>query len=386
MNVPTKTDVQSLFNHFKGDGLMVSCYADLSVAEGFQSHAGEQFKARAHEIKCLLADDPMAWDECSRNLDAVRKELTSAKAPGVRGLAVFSALQRGFFRAIPLEEPLKDELVVHTGPYLVPLLEVMFRHRCYLVVHTDSHRGRLYRATAGGIELLESIDEPVPRKQHSSGECWGMQQATIARHRDECIHHYLKELVGRIETLWGHDTYSGIVLMGEHEVIEHVRKMLPRMLGGRVVHEAAHAWTDRPNGIARDVREILVEKRQAEERRVLDTVRECREQDYAIAAGGSEVLAALQAGRIGRKGHGYLVLGPDPRETVARCTVCRSLFADMPPVCPRCRGACSDVSLWEEVLLMALRHDITVHCLPANATLSEAGGIVAVLPRDQMQA
>jgi hypothetical protein len=37
------------------------------------------------------------------------------------------------------------------------------------------------------------------------------------------------------------------------------------------------------------------------------------------------VIEALEKGRIGPRGHGYLVFGPDPREVVARCTACQSL-------------------------------------------------------------
>ncbi|MBI2453719.1 DEAD/DEAH box helicase, partial [Candidatus Peregrinibacteria bacterium] len=50
-------------------------------------------------------------------------------------------------------------LVVDEEAYVVPLLEYLHRHRRYLVVHTDTHRGRLYTAGRGGVHLIESIDE-----------------------------------------------------------------------------------------------------------------------------------------------------------------------------------------------------------------------------------
>ncbi len=56
---------------------------------------------------------------------------------------VFSAAERGFFRAFALGVSVKDRLVLDEESYLVPLLEAMHRQRRYLVVLTDSHRGRL---------------------------------------------------------------------------------------------------------------------------------------------------------------------------------------------------------------------------------------------------
>jgi hypothetical protein len=92
------------------------------------------------------------------------------------------------------------------------------------------------------------------------------------------------------------------------------------------------------------------------------------------------VVEALQRGRVGPRGHGYLILGPDPREAVARCTACRSLFVEMPAACPRCQAPCVDASLWEEILLLALRHDVAAHCLKASEPLARCGGVAAVIP------
>ena len=41
----------------KGQGMVVSCYADTSVSEGFASHWLQPFKTEAGRIRQLLADD-----------------------------------------------------------------------------------------------------------------------------------------------------------------------------------------------------------------------------------------------------------------------------------------------------------------------------------------
>jgi hypothetical protein len=380
----TYADLQPLLAQFKGDGRTVSCYIDVPVLKGFQARWSTPFKAKVAEIKEMLADDPPAWREFERNFEAVGQAVEVAAGYHPHGLAVFSALQRGFSQSYALESPVENALVLHQAPYLVPLLEALCRQREYLVVLTDNHRGRLYVAAPGELRLLHEIEEAVPRKQHSAGECWGTGQATIARHREDRILHYHKELIERIVRTWEQQRFRGIVLLGEHETLEHVRKKLPRGLDDQVVYEGPHVWTDDALAVAGDVRKALGGATAMAEKRIIESVEDRSRHGYGIAAGPSAIVDALQSGRLGApRGQGYLVLGPDPREAVSRCTGCRSLFVDMPPVCPQCQAPCVDANLWEEILLLALRHEIVVHCVDANPTLARCGGVAAVISENK---
>ncbi len=124
----------------------------------------------------------------------------------------------------------------------------------------------------------------------------------------------------------------------------------------------------------------MTEAAQANETRLLADLEERLLQGYGVAAGSTAVIEALQSGRIGPRGHGYLVLGPDLREAVARCTGCRALSTELVATCPRCQASCVEASLWEELLLFALRHDITAHSVKQCPSLTACGGLAAVLP------
>lgn len=381
MAVLTLADVRVLLDQFKGEGLMVSCYADLSVERGFQSRWLGPFKARSDALKKKLAGDHHACQACAQNLEAIRRALEAPETRQARGMAVFSAAQRGFFRSFALDVPVANELVIHEAPYLVPLLNVLDQQREYLVVHTDTHQGRVYAASLGGARLVQAIEEAVPKRQHSAGERWGKEQATIARHREDRILHYQKALIRLIEETWAKHSFQGLVLLGEHEVLEHIRKRLPPRLATQVIFEAPCAWTDQPLAVDEAIRAQLAEALQAHERHILEGIRDRLRKGYAIAAGPDAVVDALQNGQVGPRGHGYLVLGPDPREAVARCTACRFLSVEMPATCPRCQSPCVEANLWEELLLLALRHEIAAHVVHANGDLAHCGGVVAVLPK-----
>jgi protein required for attachment to host cells len=380
----TLANLQVLLDQFKGDGLMISCYADLTVATGGKTRwPGGVFKAKTVAIQKMLTDDPRGWRQVERNLQAVGRALDGPDARHARGMAVFAALQRGFLQSYALDVPVENDLVVHPAPYLVPLLQSICRQRDHLVVLTDTHRGRLYAAAPGGVRLLEELDEEVPSRQHSSGERWGKEQATIARHREDRIRHYQKELIEHLKKAWMESSFQGVVLLGEHEILEHVRKQLPPQLAAHVVHEGPSSWTDKPLAVAEAVGAVLTEVDRNRETRVMEELEDRLRQDRAIAAGPRDVVEALQAGRVGPRGHGSLILGPDPREAVARCTACRFLSTEMPRACPRCAALCVDANLWEEVLLLGLRHGITAHCVRPSESLSRCGGLAALLPREE---
>jgi peptide subunit release factor 1 (eRF1) len=380
MAAPNREHVQLLLDQPRGRGMVVSCYADTSVAEGFESHWLQPFKAEAGRIRQRLADDHPARQEFERNLEAIRRALESPEARRARGMAVFAAAGRDFFHAVPSEVPFPNRLIVDDEPYVVPLIEAYLRQRGYLVALTDTHRGRLYAAGPGGARLLDEFEEEVPRKNRSAGERWGKQQATIARHREDHILHYLKELARRVERRWDEYPYQGIILLGAGDIVATFRDQLPDRLSARVVGLAPHAWTEGQAAIEAEVRAVIDQAAGERERRVLDELARRWKEGSAVAAGAQEVIDALRNGQVAA-----LVLGPDPGTTAARCTGCRAVFAAAEEACPYCRAPCEACSLWQEVLCLALGHGIWVDLVRPDAELARHGGIAALLARDEPQ-
>jgi hypothetical protein len=377
----TLHELRPLLDQFTGDGLVLSCYADLGVTEGVRPDWWGVLRARADAIQKALGDDGQARPEFEQNLSVVRDALSAPELHGIRWAAAFSATRRGFLRVVPLDVPVGTDLVVDRSPYLVPLLEGAHRRREYLAVHTDTHRARIYAATPGDARLLDEIDEEVPPRQHSEGERWGYGQATITRRREDHILHYRKELIGELTRLWDAGQYAGVILLGAHVVIEHIREDLPPRLADRVVREAAEPWYERPEHAEESAREAAADLYAQEDVGVAPDFWDRLREGRAIAMGPRAVLDALQGGRLGPDGSGYLVLGPDRRETVGRCLACRSLSLDSLGQCPKCLAPCAPGSLWEELLLTALRHRISARFVKDPRRLAPYGGVVAALPR-----
>jgi peptide subunit release factor 1 (eRF1) len=378
MAVLTQENIQVLLDQPRSQGMVVSCYADTAVTAGFEARWLQPFKTEASRIRQRLAEDHQARLEFERNLESIRRVLESPEARQAKGMAIFSAAGRDFLLALPSDVPLEDRLVVDEEAYVVPLIEAYLRQRGYLVVLTDTHRGRLYAVGPGGSRLLDEIDEFVPKKQRSAGERWGKQQATIERHRKDHILHYQKELAQRVERTWGACRYEGLVLLGEHEVLEQFRTLLPPRLAARVVHEAPHAWTEEQAEIDAVVRAVIERAQATQEQRVLGELARRLGEGCAVAAGPQEVIDALRDGLVAE-----LILGPDPGATASRCTGCRSLFATQRDACPYCAAPCRTGNLWQEVLALALGHGIWVDLVHNPSDLDRHGGIAALLARDK---
>lgn len=372
----TPEAIQLLLDRPKGVGFIVSCYTDTSVAHGSRSFWSQGLKNEARAIAQRLTDATMRA-RFFGDLKIVRRALAEPGVRRARGLAVFSAAEQGLFRAFPLGVPVTDRLVLDEAPYIVPLLEALHRQRRYLVVVTNSHRGRLYEAAWGHTHLLQTIEEDVPRRQRSAGETWGKQQATIARHREDCLLHYRKDLARLIEQVWPSAPFRGLILLGPQSTIAALRVELPGWLAERIVHTGRYQWTR--NSPAAIVRSVLDEALHAHDAGLIQEFEWRLRENHYIAAGPGEVLPALHNGQVGYPG--FLLLEPDRGDLASRCEQCGSLSTVIHARCPVCGGTCDTVNLWQEILLFAARHNITAHPVDHNEALANYGGVAAVLSR-----
>lgn len=372
--------LRPLLDQFSGEGLVLSCYADLRAHDGFRPEWRGPIKAKASEFEKTYREDSHLRHEVEENLAAIRQALESKALHSHHWVAVFSAARRNFLKVVPLDGPVKTDLVIDRSPYLVPLLQSSLGRREYLAVLTDTHRGRVYSVTPGAARLRAEFDEEVPKKQHATGQTFGYAQATIARHREECIKHYQKDLIREMERLWDSGNFYGLILLGEHEVLEHVRAQLPQRIASRIVREVPEAWYETPTTVEERIETLAAECDAEFDQEVAPGFADRLQKQKGIASGPKDVLEVLQTGRIGPDGHGYLVLGPDPREAAGRCAACRTVTTEVFGPCPKCQARCIPGSLWEEVLLTALQHRIAVHFLKEPKTLEARGGMIAVLP------
>jgi peptide subunit release factor 1 (eRF1) len=377
---PSFKDAQWLSDHARGEGMVVSCYADTSVSSGVRALWREHLKSEVKRIDETLSGDSVTRAVFHRNIAAIESVLSTRRTGGARGMAVFAAFQHNLLQAYVLTSVVPNRLVVNEEPYLVPLLELLHRQRRYLVIHTDTHRGRLYTAVSGAAHLIEEFDEPVPKRHRSSGELWGKQQATIARHREDHIVHYLKGLAREIERAWPEERYDGIVLLGEHEVLERLRTYLPEGVRSSVVGEAPHAWVGRQTPLLPKLESIHASALREQARTLFEDMKRRLLEHHLIAIGPQAVIDAIDNDQIGYSG--CIVMESDRGEAASRCTGCHKLFAQVVDECPACHSRCEKTNLWQGIALNAAHKHVMVHFVEPGHGLEKHAGVVALLERE----
>jgi peptide subunit release factor 1 (eRF1) len=376
---PTFKDAQWLSDHAAGEGMVVSCYADTSPA-GVRPLWREHLKNEVKRIDETLSGNAAATHAFHRNIAAIEAVLSSRRPVAARGMAIFAASEPNLLQVYALASVAPNRLVIDEEPYLVPLLELLHRQRRYLVVHTDTHRGRLYTAVPGAVHLIEEIDEAVPKRHRSSGELWGKQQATIARHREDHVVHYLKGLAREIERAWPDERYDGIVLLGEHEVLAELRTHLPEELRSSIAGESPHAWTGRQVPLVEKIDSIHTHALREQERQLFDDIKRRLMEDHHIATGPQAVIDAIENDQIGYSG--CVVMESDRGEIASRCSGCHRLFAQAVDECPSCHTGCEKTNLWQAIALFAARKHVMVHFVESGHGLDKRAGVVALLARE----
>jgi peptide subunit release factor 1 (eRF1) len=379
VSTPTLTDVQWLADHPRGEGMVVSCYADTSVSSGVRPLWREHLKNEIKRLDEAFAGAPAARAAFHRNVAAIERVLSARRPVAARGMAVFAALERNLVYAYTLGTPPPNRLVVDEEPYLMPLLELLVRQRRYLVVHTDTQRGRLYTSVPGAVRLIEELREWVPRRQRAAGERWGKQQATIARHREDHVRHYLKDLAAEVARAWPEERYDGIVLLGEHAVLRELRTYLPVGLHPRIVAETPHPWVGRQSALEEKIAAIQAAAVEDDDRRALDEVKRRLLERHLVATGPGAVLDAIHHGQLAYPGR--IVMESDGGEVGSRCTTCGWLLPHVTDKCPLCGARCERTNLWQAITLLATRHGIPVHIVAAGSGLDKHGGMAALLAR-----
>jgi len=370
----TRTMIEQLIKAPCSPGLMLSCYTDLTVQDGIHRPGIGVIKHAGSLIKQGIPDNLHDRKEFEKNYDSVLKTLENPEFLHSPGIAIFVARQHDQFQIIPLTIPVRSELVYSEEPYLVPLLKAYFeQQRQYLVLAFDNNLARLYHADLAGIQVMNDWHSDVPQKQHSSGDRGGWSQPGITHHREELLNRFEQEIIKQLVKSQQLHPQIELILLGHEVAMNQLKHRLPELLCDRVVHTGTCNHLDSETSLRKAIHEVIKKQNAIHSKSQADELNKRQSSKAGFAAGAADVLTAMDSGKIRQKG--CLLIGPDSREVVLRCSSCRHLTIDDIQKCPHCGSGCKSCNLWEELLLRALRHDWKVTCIERPETLADEGGV-----------
>ena len=281
-----------------GNGCAISLYLDLDPSS---SPTAPQAETRFNSLFSELereADAHAAARDCRA---ALKQDLARIRSwwdgefdrHGARGVAVFASFADGEFRALPLPEPVRDQVQVGSEFAVAPLVGQLGRDGS-LVVVVSRERGTVYRFTAGRLVVIADETEEAPG-QHSQG---GWSQARYQRHIENLVQQHLKTVGQEIDKQARRAGGLQIVIVAPEELRGEIESTLSPEAREALVGWAAAEAHAGPNELLEVVRPLLDEARARVEQDELEHWQEERGRGGRAAAGWKQTLDAASDGRL----------------------------------------------------------------------------------------
>jgi peptide subunit release factor 1 (eRF1) len=378
----TRPEIEVLLDTPNQHDYVVSAYADLTVQNGFQRHVELHLKNQARAAGETLAE-AKARRDLDANIEVIRQAASQGSDPKARGLAVFSCVARGFRQVLSLDFPVENRLIIDEEPFVLPLLEHWYVNPSYLIALADSDEAHLFEARHGHPGRLadvvredahEEIQRDKPKFTFKKRFSHTWNERLFGAEDDR----FVKDVAETVRSHWlGHD-YAGLILLGQPPITAALRHHLPRELASSVIAEAPHAMTAEPFELTAHVTPLIERCGSEREERLLAEVRERSNRKHLVAIGPTDVLDALQQGRVTQ-----IVLGPRTDIAGARCKNCNYRLGAPVRTCPYCEGPTRSVNAVQDLLVMAMRHRVPVQIVgrvqEKESPLGAIGDVVALL-------
>src|ERR687888_311685 len=140
---------------------------------------------------------------------------TDFNRDGARGFAVFVAGLDGFWRTLPLPDPVRDDVAVGPSFRLAPLAPLVGRGDGAIVAVVGRERGELFRLRAGRLEEVVDRPEEEPGR-HDQG---GWSQARYQRHIENLVFRHLRGVAEELDAL-ERRTGADVVVVSSEETRE----------------------------------------------------------------------------------------------------------------------------------------------------------------------
>ena len=369
--------LRQLANFRADNGCAISLYLDLDPSD---SPTAGDAATRINSLvdKGLKSDGANRGEQTHEQRVGLREDFERIRhffaeefdRDGAHGFALFCAGLDNVWEALPLSEPVPDEIKIGRDLYLAPLIPLVGRGEGAVVAMISREEGRLYRLRAGQLHELADLSEEQPG-QHDQG---GWSQARYRRHIDELAKNHLKTVAHELERQLRQLRFPAVVVVCPEELRSEFGAVLSgdarnAFIGWTTAQ--AHASPADLHGVAQPV---LEEWRQKRENEVVERWKEEAGRNGRAASGWEETLEAASDSRVE-----CLVFQEGVEQAAHQCPACGRVSVSG----RRCPLDGTEMEPRDEGLDLAihqvLAHGGQVHALQYRADLEPVGGIGAIL-------
>lgn len=290
-----------------------------------------------------------------------------------KGVAVYVELDGDWVEGIQFSLPVQNRLALDIRPVVGPLVEIVERYHHHGVILVDREHLRLLSFYLDQtIHQREVKTEPFPAPHDiKSG---GFSAPDYQARKAEETRHFFKEFASEVEGFVRRHRPDDLGILGTHENVQHFIEFLPQAIQDMVIHTDGMEMDATPAEIKRKLAPVFERRREEQEARSLDLLKDRVKESHKAVAGFQDTLEQLQAGKVET-----LVLARGIDRTGGRCQSCGFLFANVEGECTYCGGDVEDnADLVEEIIRLAGGQNVSIEFVPATALgdLEGVGGLL----------
>jgi len=365
--------LEELLDLEESDRLFVSLYLDTSVnTEGQRVHP-VYLKQKVADLMPVISagKGESAVREFRRNIAQIEEFLAHQLEKGTRGVALFSSIARGYFKALQLPVPVRNKLAASRAPNLDVLIELFQQNIHFCVAVFDQQTARILSVYLTDVVRRRELATPPARGGSQPGSS---SRVRYERRERDVVQHFLRDLAEAIESLVRAEKTQGLVLLGTQANIAELRKFLSPEIDKQVLlTQNVPATTPDTQLIERVLTEVQ-RLQQSLTRQALEQLYDRLSQDYLSSAGLETTLFNLHQGKVQT-----LIITGQFAERGRKCPKCGSLFTSAAVECVYCRTPTIDVDLRNQMEKLARHQGVRIEVLREPSFLDHLGGVGALL-------
>lgn len=217
---------------FRCEAGALSFYVDLDRRQRPSWDEVEEAAARLARRARHLPGAPRPGSETASDVDIVLARFgQGVDRAWAKGIAVFSCVERNFFRQYALAAPVGDLVVFSRRFRIVPLQQALAAETRVVAALVDRQRCRIFHSHLGRTVEVAGPADPSPRAVDTGCELGGFSRQT-----EEALRRHVRRSVDALAREAGRRPTAPILLGGTEPAVSAVERHLPpalrRRLGG----------------------------------------------------------------------------------------------------------------------------------------------------------
>lgn len=360
-----KDDLQDLLS-FNPECQMASLYLNVFPH-------GSHSDATRLELNQLIKQSSLSKDNETIH-DFINNEYDGKS----RALAIFSCAEKGFFKAIPLELPVKNQVHILNRPYLSPLIGIEERYGNWGVILVDRQGARLLSFNLG--ELVESggfMGEVVKQVKRGGGASFHgrMGGSTASANVENIIDSNITQISKHVSDFIVSKQIKRILIGGSNENTTLLKDALPKAWQSLVAGTFQMSITADHSEISDEIIKLIDRiSNQLDENLVTQAITFAAKGERGVI-GLNDTLNAIHSGQVQT-----LLVTEEYSEPGFQCLGCGFLTTQEIDACPFCNSKFSRIEdAVEYSILEAKEKNAIVHLITDNDQLIKAGRIAAIM-------